>query len=160
MEPNDPRLNNQSPETDDLIDDDVDAALDDEAAEVDGVGNNPLMQRAAAAPPAPPEPIGSLVFVPNPEYPYPFKTATPPRFWMEETTGALAEAVDTYMNGERLSAQQADAIKIYLRQFIERAVLTGDANKKRLLTQIDKLKTTAEIERFADDVSEYGAEVF
>ncbi|WP_029214888.1 hypothetical protein [Kallotenue papyrolyticum] len=122
--------------------------------------DEPLPQRAANPQPEPPEQIGPLVFQPNPEYPYPFKVATPPRFWMEETTGALGDAVETYMNGEPLTAQQLELIKIYLRQYIERAVLSGDANKKRLLSQVDKLKSTADVERFADELSEYGAEVF
>lgn len=117
-------------------------------------------QPSAAAPPADAEQIGTLVFVPNPEYPYPFKVATPPRFWMEETTGALNEAVDAYMNGERISTAQLDLIKLYLRQYMERAVLSSDANKKLLLSKIDKLKTTADVERYADEISEYGAEVF
>ncbi|HEY0735225.1 MAG TPA: hypothetical protein VGD69_10000 [Herpetosiphonaceae bacterium] len=117
-------------------------------------------EAAPAAPPADAEQIGSLIFVPNPEYPYPFKVATPPRFWMEETTGALNEAVDTYMNGEKLTTEQLDRIKLYLRQYIERAVLSSDANKKLLLSKIDKLKTTADVERYADEISEYGAEVF
>jgi hypothetical protein len=113
-----------------------------------------------AAPPADAEQIGTLVFVPNPEYPYPFKVATPPRFWMEETTGALSEAIDSYMNGEKLTSEQLNLIKLYLRQYIERAVLSSDANKKLLLSKIDKLKTTADVERYADEISEYGAEVF
>jgi hypothetical protein len=107
----------------------------------------------AAALPPDAEQIGGLIFVPNPDYPYPFKVAQPPRFWMEETTGALHEAVDAYMNGEKLSAEQLDRIKIYLR-------LSSDANKKLLLSKIDKLKTTADVERYADEISEYGAEVF
>lgn len=120
----------------------------------------PAKPRDPNAPLPEAEPIGSLVFVPNPDYPYPFKVATPPRFWMEETTGALADAVEVYMNGERLNADQLEAIKVYLRQFIDRAVLTGNANKKVLQTKINKLKTVGDIERFADEVSEYGAEVF
>lgn len=120
----------------------------------------PQPGEAPAAQPADAEHIGSLVFVPNPEYPYPFKVATPPRFWMEETTGALNEAVDAYMNGEKITATQLDVIKLYLRQYIERAVLSSDANKKLLLSKIDKLKTTADVERYADEISEYGAEVF
>jgi hypothetical protein len=107
-----------------------------------------------------PEEIGPLVFVPNPEYPYPFKVETPPRFWMEETTGQLHDAIDTYMSGERLSPEQLDLIKIYLRQYIERAVLSGDANRKLLLSKVDKLRTTSDVENFADELSEYGAEVF
>jgi hypothetical protein len=136
------------PQDDDL--DENDAELDDE----------PLPQRAETPVQAEPEQIGSLVFVPNADYPYPFKVDAPPRFWMEETTGALGDAVDAYMAGERLSAEQLDAIKTYLRQFIERAVLSGDANKKLLASKIEKLKTTADVERFADEASEYGAEVF
>lgn len=120
----------------------------------------PADEPQADGAPADAEQIGSLVFVPNPEYPYPFKVATPPRFWMEETTGALNDAIDTYMNGERITTEQLDLIKLYLRQYIERAVLSSDANKKLLLSKIDKLKTTADVERYADEISEYGAEVF
>ena len=126
--------------------------------------NGPTKQNAQQQSPATPqdaaETIGPLVFVPNREYPYPFEVEQPPRFWMEETTGALSDAVDTYMNGEKLSAEQLDLIKLFLRQFIERAVLSGEANKKLLLSKIDKLKTTADVERYADEVSEYGAEIF
>ncbi len=122
--------------------------------------DEPLPQRVEASTPAEPEQIGPLIFVPNAEYPYPFDVEMPPRFWMEETTGVLNEAVDAYMNGERLSADQINVIKIYLRQFIERAKLAGAANKRLLQSKIDKLSKVSEIERFADEVSEYGAEVF
>lgn len=122
--------------------------------------DEPLPQRVEATAPVEPEQIGPLVFVPNAEYPYPFEVETPPRFWMEETTGVLNEAVDAYMNGERLSAEQINVIKVYLRQFIERAKLSGAANKRLLISKIDKLSKVSEIERFADEVSEYGAEVF
>lgn len=114
----------------------------------------------SAAPSPEDEQIGLLHFVPNPNYPYMFKVAKPPRFWMEETTGALGNAVETYMNGERLTAEQLDLIKLYLRQYLERAVLAGDANRNRLLSRVDKLHTTADVEAFADELSEYGAEVF
>lgn len=133
---------------------------DDQQHEPPEEDNEPLPQRVTNAPAAEPEQIGPLTFVPNAEYPYPFKVAVPPRFWMEETSGALNDAVDTYMGGKRLSSDQINVIRIYLRQFIERAVLSGDANKKVLLGKIDKLKTTADVERFADEVAEYGAEVF
>lgn len=114
----------------------------------------------APAQPAEAEQIGPLMFVANADYPYPFEVETPPRFWMEETTGALGNAVDAYMDGEKLSPDQLSLIKIYLRQYIERALLAPDANKKVLLSRIDKIKSTADVERFADEVSEYGAEVF
>ena len=130
-----------------------DELLDEEA------DDEPLPQRVDA-PPAEPEQLGPLIFVPNAEYPYPFDVETPPRFWMEETTGALNEAVDAYMNGERLSAGQINVLKIYLRQFLERAKRAGAPSKRLLLSKIDKLSKVSEIERFADEVSEYGAEVF
>ncbi len=115
---------------------------------------------ATSTAPTEDEQIGPLHFVPNPNYPYMFKVAKPPRFWMEETTGTLAEAVETYMNGERLTMEQLDLIKLYLHQYIERAVLANDANRKRLLSRVDKLHTTSDVEAFADEISEYGAEVF
>ncbi|MEF3275693.1 MAG: hypothetical protein K6356_15090 [Chloroflexus sp.] len=106
------------------------------------------------------EVIGPLVFVPNPDYPYPFPVARPPRFWMEETTGILAAAVERYMQGEPLSADQLDVIKLYLKQYLERAVIEDSADRKRLLSRIDRLRTTRDIERFADELSEVGVEPF
>ena len=106
------------------------------------------------------ERMGALVFVPNPDYPYPFQVPVPPRFWMEEQTGALSDAVDAYMNGEKLSAEHLELIKLYLTQYIERAVLAGDANRKLLLGKVAKLRATDEIEEFADELAEFGAEVF
>jgi hypothetical protein len=137
---------------------DEDDAIDDE----DGTDDDEeqLPQRVEVTEPVEPEQIGPLIFVPNAEYPYPFDVETPPRFWMEETTGVLNEAVDAYMNGERLSPSQIDVIKIYLRQFIERAKLAGAANRRLLLSKIDKIKKGSDIERFADELSEYGGEVF
>ena len=136
-----------------MNDNDENELLDDEDDE-------PLPQRVEVPEPAEPEQIGQLVFMPNTEYPYPFDVEQPPHFWMEETTGVLGDAVDAYMNGERLTPEQINVIKIYLRQFIERAKLSGAANKRLLLSKVDKLTKVSEIERFADEVSEYGGEVF
>ena len=107
-----------------------------------------------------PETIDGLVFVANPDYPYPFKVARPPRFWMEEQTGVLEEAVATYLEGERLQPAQLAAIKVYLKQFVERAPLAGEAKVPLLLQKIERLQTTRDIEDFADEVAEFGAEVF
>ncbi len=106
------------------------------------------------------EVIGPLVFVPNPDYPYPFPVARPPRFWMEETTGVLAAAIEQYMQGEPLAADQLEVIKLYLRQYLERAVLDSSADRQRLLERIARLRTTRDIERFADELSEVGVEPF
>ena len=118
-------------------------------------------QQSRESPPAPePENIDGLVFVANPDYPYPFKVAKPPRFWMEEQTGVLEDAVEAYMEGDRLTVDQLRALKIYLKQFIERAPLAGDAKVHLLVQRLDRLRTTREIEDFADELAEFGAEVF
>ena len=79
---------------------------------------------------------------------------------MEEQTGVLSNAVETYLEGERLNPAQLAAMKVYLKQFVERAPLAGDAKVPLLLQRIDRLRTTRDIEDFADEVAEYGAEVF
>ncbi len=110
--------------------------------------------------PEQPEQIGPLIFVPNADYPYPFAVPKPPRFWMEEQSGVLADAVETYMRSEPLAAAQLDVMKIYLRQYLERAVLASDANRGLLLNRIEKLRTVRDIEQFADELSEWGVEAF
>lgn len=107
-----------------------------------------------------PEQIGELLFVPNSEYPYPLPVERPPHHWMTEQSGRLEAAVEAYFNGDALSAVQLGLIKIYLRQYLERALLTGDANRPRLLQRLDGLRSTREVERFADDIAEYGVEPF
>jgi hypothetical protein len=107
-----------------------------------------------------PEQIGPLLFVPNESYPYPFDVPVPPRFWMEEQTGLLADAVNAYIEGERLPAAQLELVRLYLRQYLERAILPGDANRARLLERIPKLETSRAIELFTDELAEYGVEPF
>jgi hypothetical protein len=107
-----------------------------------------------------PEQIGELIFVPNSNYPYPLPLEQPPHHWMTEQSGKLEAAVEAYFNGEALAPAEMTLIKLYLRQYLERAVLTGDANRARLLQRIDDLRTTRDVERFADDIAEYGVEPF
>lgn len=106
------------------------------------------------------ETIGSLIFKSNPNYPYPFRVEQPPRFWMEEQTGVLEQAVEAYMNGEKLESAQLDVLHLYLTQYITRAVLANGTNRQKLLERIPRLRTYREIEEFADFVSECGAEIF
>ena len=106
------------------------------------------------------EQIGPFIFVPNADYPYPFEVELPPRFWMEETTGVLAEAVNAYIDGERLEPRQVELLRLYLQQYIERAVLAGDVNRNLLLQRLPKLRTARDIENFADEIAEQGIEPF
>jgi hypothetical protein len=107
-----------------------------------------------------PEQFGELTFVPNSNYPYPIPMERPPHHWMTEQSGRLEAAVETYFNGDPLSAAQLDLIKLYLRQYLERALLTGDANRRRLLQRVEELRSTRDVRRFADDIAEFGVEPF
>ncbi|NTW03963.1 MAG: hypothetical protein HGA19_22265 [Oscillochloris sp.] len=107
-----------------------------------------------------PEQIGPLTFAENADYPYPFAVTKPPHFWMEETTGKLSDAIEVYMRSEDLNPSQMDMLRIYLRQYIERAVITDEADRRRLLGRIDKLRGVHDLERFAEDLSEVGVEPF
>ena len=107
-----------------------------------------------------PEQIGDLFYAFNPDYPYPFPVAQPPHYWMSEQSGKLAEAVEQYFSGEALTPTALDLMRQYLRQYIERAVMTGEANRAVLLSRVAALRTTRDIERFADELSELGVEPF
>jgi hypothetical protein len=107
-----------------------------------------------------PEQIGDLIYLPNPDYPYPFPVERPPHYWMTEQTGRLAEAVEAYVGGEPIAPDALDLIRQYLRQYLERAIMTGDANRNLLLGKLATLRSSREIERFADDLAEIGVEPF
>lgn len=107
-----------------------------------------------------PEHIGELIYQPNPDYPYPFPVERPPHYWMTEQTGRLADAVEAYLNGEKLAPEALDLIKQYLRQYVERGVMVGEADRNALLRQVAALRNQREIERFADELAEYGIEPF
>jgi hypothetical protein len=106
------------------------------------------------------EQIGDLLYIPNPDYPYPFDVERPPHFWMTEQSGRLEAAVDAYLNGDRLPPAAIGLIKQYLRQYIERALMTGAANRGALLRKIETLRDNRAIERFVDELAEYGVEPF
>jgi hypothetical protein len=106
------------------------------------------------------EQIGDLLYVPNPDYPYPFEVERPPHFWMTEQSGRLEAAVETYLNGDPLTPAALDLIKQYLHQYIERALMSGEANRGALLRRVPALRNSRDIERFADELSEYGVEPF
>ena len=106
------------------------------------------------------EQIGDLIYLPNPDYPYPFPVKPPPHYWMTEQTGRLVEAVETYLNGDQLTSEALDLIKQYLRQYLERAIMTGDAKRNILIGKLAMLGNNRDIERFADDLAELGVEPF
>jgi len=107
-----------------------------------------------------PEQIGSLIYVPNPDYPYPFDVEKPPHFWMTEQTGKLAEAVEAYYCGDPLTPAALDLIKQYLHQYLERALMSGDAKRHLLIQKIATLRNNRDVEQFAEEIAEYGVEAF
>jgi hypothetical protein len=107
-----------------------------------------------------PEQIGELTYVPNPNYPYPFEVERPPHFWMTEQSGRLEAAVEAYLDGEALTPVALDLIKQYLRQYLERALMAGNANRGALLRRVEALRGSGDIERLAEELSEYGVEPF
>jgi hypothetical protein len=105
-----------------------------------------------------PEQIGDLIYTPNPDYPYPFEVERPPHFWMTEQSGRLEAAVEAYHDGDPLTPATLDLIKQYLRQYLERAVMAGNANRGALLRRLDRLRSNRDIERLAEELAEYGVE--
>src|SRR5437870_1147504 len=110
--------------------------------------------------PQEPEQIGDLLYIPNPDYPYPFEVERPPHFWMTEQSGRLEGAVEAYLNGDPLTPIGLDLIKQYLHQYIERALMTSNANRGALLRKLATLRNNRDIERFADGLAEFGVEPF
>lgn len=106
------------------------------------------------------EQIDDLIYLPNPDYPYPVPLAQPPHFWMTEQTGKLEVAVERYFGGDALTADDLRLIRAYLRQYIARALMAGDANRNALLREVETLRSHRDIERFADDLADYGVEPF
>ena len=123
------------------------------------------MSDEAPVPAGPPatiadETIGPLTFCANPDYPYPFAVAQPPRFWMEEQSGLLGEAVEVFMREEPLNPAQWQVIRIYLRQYIERAVIEAGVDRRRLLGRLDGLRKIGELTNFVEELAEVGLEPF
>jgi hypothetical protein len=107
-----------------------------------------------------PEQIGPLRFAPNPDYPYPFEVPLPPHFWMDEQTGTLATAVEVYLRNDPLTTAQLDLLRLYVRQYLERAVIAADANRKKLLTRLDRLRNVNELHDYVEELAEWGVEPF
>ena len=79
---------------------------------------------------------------------------TMPGFWMDETSGVLRPAVESYLYGEPLSDQQIAALRVYLRQWIA-APWTGPGIE-RLRAKVDRLQSRAAISDWLDDALDEG----
>jgi hypothetical protein len=106
------------------------------------------------------ETIDGLTFVPDPAYPYPFRVEVAPHFWMTEQSGVLAGVVEAYFQGEQLTVPQQKILVIYLRQYIERALLLPGVKRELLLQQLVKLRSHRDFEDFADELAAVGIAPF
>lgn len=69
---------------------------------------------------------------------------TAPRYWMNETSGVLRPAVETYLAGVTMTAAQIAAMRAYLRQWINAAGWVG-RTVAELRRSIDGLTSRAAI---------------
>lgn len=76
-----------------------------------------------------------------------------PGFWFHETSGVLRPAVEDYLFGRDLSAEQIALLRAYLRQWIETPVWRRAHELRR---RIDSLVDRAAIDRWIADAVKLG----
>lgn len=77
-------------------------------------------------------------------------------YWMHETSGVLAPAVQRYLEGKSLSAGDISLLRAYLKQWITRGNWKGDEELKELRTSVDMISTRADIEQWDALADELG----
>ena len=106
------------------------------------------------------ETIDGLTYLPDAAYPYPFPVSQPPHFWLTEQTGALAQVVEAYFQGDVRTPSQQKILASYLHQYVNRALLLPGIKRELLLQKIARLRSQHEFERFADELAAVGIEPF
>lgn len=104
------------------------------------------------------EQIGELIYVPNPNYPYPFPVEPPPHYWMTEQSGKLADAVEAYLNGDKLTPVRLEFLRQYLEQYLARAMMTGDANRAELRRRAAQIRTRRDLDDLCESLADVGVE--
>ena len=106
------------------------------------------------------ETIDGLTYLPDAAYPYPFPVPHPPHFWMTEQTGALAQVMEAYFQGDIRTPSQQKVLASYLHQYVSRAVLLPGVKRDLFLQKIARLRSQHEFESFADELAAVGIEPF
>jgi hypothetical protein len=75
-------------------------------------------------------------------------------FWMRETSGVLRPAIEAYLAGGGMTAEQIAAMRAYLRQWIAGNWVGADLESLRL--DVDGLTSRAAIERWLDRAMDAG----
>lgn len=76
-------------------------------------------------------------------------TPVPAGYWMYESSGVLRPAVERYLNGDQLSANDIAAMRTYLRQWIQNGNFRG-LEIKMLREIVDSLNTREQIKEWSD----------
>jgi hypothetical protein len=76
-----------------------------------------------------------------------------PGFWMNETSGVLRPATETYLRGEPMTTEQIAAMRAYLRQWIEAPTWEGADNLKH---RVDDLTNQDAIHEWLSDAIAIG----
>jgi hypothetical protein len=79
---------------------------------------------------------------------------------MTEQTGRLAIAMESYFQGETMTASNRVVILSYLRQFVGRALLLPGIKREPLLQALERLRSRHDFEQFADELAAVGIEPF
>lgn len=71
---------------------------------------------------------------------------------MTEQTGALAQVVEAYFQGDIRTPSQQKILASYLHQYVSRAVLLPGIKRDLFLQKIARLRSQHEFESFADEL--------
>lgn len=78
-----------------------------------------------------------------------------PKYWMYETSGVLAPAVEAYLNGAPMTMNQLGAMRAYLRQWINSPVWRGPEIDV-LRVNINSIGTRDDIDRWLSQALQSG----
>jgi hypothetical protein len=79
---------------------------------------------------------------------------------MTEQTGALAQVVEAYFQGDVRTPSQHKILASYLHQYVSRALLLPGIKRELLLQKIARIRSQHEFEQFADELAAVGIEPF
>lgn len=71
-----------------------------------------------------------------------------PGYWMNETSGVLAPAVEAYLTREEMSAEQIAAMRAYLRQWIMVGQWAPTEGVMALRMMVDGISSKRDIDRW------------
>lgn len=80
-----------------------------------------------------------------------------PGYWMNETSGVLRPAVEAFLRGGPMTAEQVAAMRAYLRQWIAGDWGTG-STLDALRESVHDINSRAAIDRWIEVATDFGAD--